>query len=36
LAEQREGHAGPLVIAIVETDPNGKVLSDELARDRKM
>jgi len=35
LAEQREVHAGPGVIAIVETDPNGKVLSDELAWDRK-
>jgi inner membrane protein len=35
LAEQREAHAGPRVIAIVETDPNGKVLSDELAWDQK-
>jgi membrane-bound metal-dependent hydrolase YbcI (DUF457 family) len=35
LAEQREAHSGPRVIAIVETDPNGKVLSDELVWDRK-
>jgi inner membrane protein len=35
LAERREAHAGPIVIAIVQTDPNGKVLSDELAWDQK-
>ncbi|HXN51594.1 MAG TPA: metal-dependent hydrolase [Candidatus Acidoferrum sp.] len=36
LAEQREARSGPRVIAIVETDPNAKVLSDELAWDQKM
>jgi len=36
LAEQREGRSGPLVIAIVETDANAKVLSDELACDDRM
>jgi inner membrane protein len=36
LAEQREARSGPRVIAIVETDPNAKVLRDELAWDRKM
>jgi hypothetical protein len=35
LAEQREARSAPRVIAIVETDPNAKVLSDELAWDRK-
>ena len=35
LAERREAHAGPIVIAIVQTDPNGKVLSDALAWDQK-
>lgn len=35
LAEQRETRSGPRVIAIVETDPNGKVVSDELAWDEK-
>jgi membrane-bound metal-dependent hydrolase YbcI (DUF457 family) len=36
LAEQREGRSGPRVMAIVETDPKAKVLSDELAWDQKM
>jgi membrane-bound metal-dependent hydrolase YbcI (DUF457 family) len=36
LAEQGEGRSGPRVIAIVETDPNAKVLSDELAWDQKI
>ena len=36
LAEQRESRSGPRVIAIVETDANAKVLSDELAWDQKM
>jgi hypothetical protein len=36
LAERRESHSGPRVIAIVETDSNGKVVSDELAWDTKM
>jgi membrane-bound metal-dependent hydrolase YbcI (DUF457 family) len=35
LAERRESHMGRLVIAIVESDPSGKVLTDELAWDRK-
>jgi inner membrane protein len=35
LAQQHEARSGPRVIAIVETDPNGKVLSDELAWDQK-
>jgi hypothetical protein len=35
LAEQRDARSGPRVIAIVQTDPNGKVLSNELAWDRK-
>ena len=35
LAEQREAHASPRVIAIVETDPNAKVVSDEVAWDQK-
>jgi len=36
LAQQREARSGPRVIAIVETDPNAKILSDELAWDQKM
>ena len=36
LAEQREARSGPRVIAVVETDANAKVLSDDLAWDRKM
>jgi inner membrane protein len=36
LAQQREAQSGPRVIAIVETDPNGKIVSDELAWDRKL
>ncbi len=36
LAEQGEARSGPRVIAIVETDPTAKVLSDELAWDQKM
>ncbi len=36
LAEQREARSGPRVIAVVETDPNAKVLSDEVVWDRKM
>jgi membrane-bound metal-dependent hydrolase YbcI (DUF457 family) len=36
LAEQREAHSGPHVVAIVETDANAKVLSDELAWDSRM
>jgi inner membrane protein len=36
LAEQRDARSGPRVIAIVETDLNAKVLSDELAWDRKL
>jgi membrane-bound metal-dependent hydrolase YbcI (DUF457 family) len=35
LAEQREAHSSPHVIAIVETDANAKVLSDELAWDNQ-
>jgi hypothetical protein len=34
LAQQREARSGPRVVAIVETDPNAKVLSDELAWDQ--
>jgi inner membrane protein len=36
LAERRETRSGPRVIAVIETDANAKVLSDELAWDRKM
>jgi membrane-bound metal-dependent hydrolase YbcI (DUF457 family) len=36
LAEQREAHFSPHVVAIVETDANAKVLSDELAWDNRM
>jgi len=36
LAEQREARSGPRVIAVVETDPNAKVLSDEVVWERKM
>jgi len=36
LAEQRDGRSGPHVIAIVETDANAKVFSDELAWDNRM
>lgn len=36
LAQQREPHSGRRVVAIVGTDPNAKVLSDELAWDQKM
>jgi len=36
LAQQQEARSGPRVIAIVDTDPNAKVLSDELAWDQKM
>jgi inner membrane protein len=36
LAEQRELRSVPRVIAIVETDGNGKVRSDELAWDQKI
>jgi inner membrane protein len=36
LAEQREARFGPRVIAVVETDANAKVLSDELVWDRQM
>jgi len=36
LAQQRETHSGRRVVAIVETDPNAKVLSEELAWDQKM
>jgi len=36
LAQQQEARSGPRVIAIVETDPTAKVLSDELAWDQKM
>ena len=36
LAEQRETRSGTHVIAIVDTDPNRKVVSDELAWDTKM
>ena len=35
LAGQREAHSGPHVIAIVETDANAKVLSDELEWDNR-
>jgi inner membrane protein len=35
LAQQQETRSGPRVIAIVETDANAKVLSDELAWDQK-
>jgi inner membrane protein len=34
LAQQREARSGPRVVAIVDTDPNAKVLSDELAWDQ--
>jgi hypothetical protein len=36
LALRQETRFGPRVIAIVETDPNAKVLSDALAWDQKM
>jgi len=36
LAQQQEARSGPHVIAIVDTDANAKVLSDELAWDQKM
>ncbi len=36
LAEQREAHSDPHVVAIVETDANAKLLSDELAWDNQM
>ena len=36
LAEQREAGSGPRVIAVVETDADAKVLSDELVWDRQM
>jgi membrane-bound metal-dependent hydrolase YbcI (DUF457 family) len=35
LAEPRDARSGLRVMAIVETDPNGKVLNDELAWDQK-
>lgn len=35
LAEQREARSGPRVIATIETDPSGKVVSDELVWDLK-
>ncbi len=35
LAEQREAHSGPRVIAVVETDLNAKVVSQELAWEQK-
>jgi membrane-bound metal-dependent hydrolase YbcI (DUF457 family) len=36
LAEQREARSRLRIIAIVETDPNAKVVSEELAWDRQM
>jgi membrane-bound metal-dependent hydrolase YbcI (DUF457 family) len=36
LAQQQAARSGPRVIAIVDTDANAKVLSDELAWDQKM
>ncbi len=36
LARQQEARSGPRVIAIVDTDPNAKVLSDELDWAQKM
>jgi inner membrane protein len=36
LAQQQEARLGPRVIAIIETDPNAKVLSQELGWDNKM
>lgn len=36
LAQQQQARSGPRVIAIVDTDANAKVLSDELAWDQKM
>jgi len=36
LAKPRDARSGARVMAIVETDPNAKVLSDELAWDQKM
>ena len=36
LAQQQEARSGPRVTAIVETDANAKVLSEELAWDQKM
>src|SRR5260370_683932 len=35
LAEPRDARSGLRVMAIAETDPNGKVLTDELAWDQK-
>jgi len=35
LAAQRDAHSGPHVVAIVETDANAKILSDELAWDNR-
>ena len=35
LTEQREAHSGPRVIAVVETDLNAKVVSQELAWDQE-
>lgn len=35
LAQQRESHSGPRVVAVVETDSNGKVVSDELTWSQK-
>jgi membrane-bound metal-dependent hydrolase YbcI (DUF457 family) len=35
LAEQREPHSGPHVIAVVETDANAKVLSDDFGWDNR-
>src|SRR6266403_6392691 len=36
LAKERDTRSGPRIIAIVETDSNGKVVSDELAWDQRM
>jgi hypothetical protein len=36
LAEEREARSGPRVIAVVETDLNAKVVSEELAWDQRM
>src|SRR6267378_6011649 len=35
LTEQREAHSGPRIIAVVETDLNAKVVSQELAWDQE-
>jgi len=36
LAEERDARSGPRIIAVVETDLNAKVVSEELAWDQRM